>query len=244
MSGMISEFCKLKLEIRDFLNQTSNYIEVNELQIKDMVKQSHYIVTHEGDFYDFYGMENESYWFPITLRNSVFVTLYGFLEHILIKMCKSLELIKNIPISIETYIEEKNYGSNVAKASDYISNEAKIRFPKWLSEWTHIKKCGVLRNSIVHSFAKRNDRVEHLLPMSGITTQINDITNEILDFDYMGKSYGVSQLNFENSFFLLSSFNIEFLNSVAKLMNEFFGMNALLLDGMHDEILASFKFTV
>ncbi|OAB29593.1 hypothetical protein [Paenibacillus macquariensis] len=223
MSSTISEFCKLKLEIRDFLNQTSNYIEVSELQIKDMVKQSHYTVYHEGDSYDFYGMENESYWFPITLRNSVFVTLYGFLEHILIKMCKTLEVIKRISLSVESFIEDKNnYGSKVVKASNYILSVANIYFPHRLSEWTHIKNCGVLRNSIVHNFAKKNDRVKSLLPMSGITTEIKDITNEVLDFDYMGKAYGVSQLNFDNSFFLLSSFSKEFLNSFATLMNNFF----------------------
>lgn len=210
-----------------------------------MVNQSHYTVNHEGDSYDFYGMEKESYWFPITLRNSVFVTLYGFFEHILIKICNTLYTMRGISMSVESFFNNKqNTGSTIVKASNYILNVATTYFPDQLPEWTHMKNCAVLRNSIVHNFAKNNDRVKLLLPMSGITTEIKDITNEVLDFDYMGEAHGVSQLNFENSFFLLSSFSKEFLNSFATLMNKFFLVNASLLDGKHDEKLASFNFTV
>lgn len=245
MSSTVSEFCKLKLEIRDFLNQTSNYIKVNELQIKEMVKQSHYTVKHEGDSYDFYGMEKESYWFPITLRNSVFVTLYGFLEHILIKICKTLYTTKLISRSVDSFLKDKNNtGSTIVKASDYILNNANIYFPNQLPEWTHMKNCGALRNSIVHNFANTNDRVNNLLPMNGVTTKIKDVTNEMLDFDYMGDVAGVSQLNFEKSFFLLSSFSEEFLRSFATLMNDFFLVNASLLDGKNDKQLGSFNFIV
>ncbi|SDM16419.1 hypothetical protein SAMN05428961_110126 [Paenibacillus sp. OK060] len=202
-------------------------------------------MTHEGKSYDFYGLENESYWFPITLRNSVFVTLYGFLEHILIKMCKILKATKKITRSIKSFIDDKNnYGPTIEKASNYILSVVNIHFPNQLPEWTHMKNCAALRNSIIHNFANANDKVNALLPMNGVTTEIKDVANEVLGYDYLGEIVGVSQFNFESSFFLLSGFNKEFLSSFAKIMNDFFMVNGSLLNGKYDKEVADFNFSV
>lgn len=245
MNNKISEFCKLKLEIKYFLSQTSSYIESNEFEIKEMVRKSHYTVSHEGESYDFYGLQNESYWFPITLRNSVFVTLYGFLEHILMKMCKILKATRGITRSVTSFINDKNnFGPTIEKASNFILSVANIHFPNHLPEWTFMKNCAALRNSIIHNFANTNDKVNGLLPMNGVTTEIKDVANEVFGYNYLGEIVGVSQLNFESSLFLLSSFNKEFLSSFATVMNEFFVVNSSLLNGKYDKEIADFNFSV
>lgn len=210
-----------------------------------MVRKSHYTVIHEGESYDFYSLKNESYWFPITLRNSVFVTLYGFLEHILMKICKNLELNSGITRSVKSFINDKNnFGPTIEKASNFIVSVANIHFPKQLPEWTFMKNCATLRNSIIHSFANTSDKVNGLLPMNGVTTEIKDVANEVFGYNYLGEIVGVSQFNFESSFFLLSSFNKEFLSSFATVMNEFFIVNSSLLNGKYDKEIADFNFSV
>ncbi|WP_167383785.1 hypothetical protein [Paenibacillus kribbensis] len=246
MNNTISDFGKLKFEVREFLKQTSSFIEVNEFQIKDMVKESHYVVTHEGDDYDFYGMDTASYWFPITLRNSIFVSLYAFLEHILIKICRILEKTKGLSTSIESFKNDTNIkGPTIETARMYITNVAGINFPNQSPEWRYMKKCTILRNSIVHNFAHVNDKVAMKLPMNGVTTKIEDVANEVVGYNYFEDfGEGASKFGFENSFFLLSGFSEHFLRSFAILLNKFFRMNISLLDGRYDKEHASFDFRV
>lgn len=216
----------LGFEIKDSLKQLENYRNSQEEIIKSIIIESKYYIHHEGEVYEDYGLDQESKWFPVTFRNSLFITNYAFFESLLIRICKILQGELDLNLSLK----DIHGGATIEKVQKYIKLVANLKFPDDTSKnWQFLKKCNNLRNSIAHNYSEVDEKVSKLLPMPNITQNIAEVVNELLGETHLISS---SSLHFTNSrFYLLHDFCKEVLVSISAFFREFFDANPDLFTG-------------
>ncbi|OZB94137.1 hypothetical protein [Paenibacillus sp. XY044] len=219
----------LRYEIKDSLKQLENYRDTQEEITKSIIIESKYYIHHEGEVHEDYGLDQESKWFPVTFRNSLFITNYAFFESLLIRICKILQQELGLKLSLK----DIHGGTTIEKVQKYIKLVANLNFPDDTSvNWQFLKKCNILRNSIAHNYSEVDDKVSKLLPMPNITQNISEVVNELL-----GETHFVSNsgLHFTNSrFYLLLDFCKEVLVIISAFFREFFDANPDLFTGSAD----------
>ncbi|AXI31467.1 hypothetical protein CIB87_21375 [Priestia megaterium] len=99
----------------------------------------------EDEYLDYHIDEARQYSteFPTIMRNSLFVSIYTFLESKIGDLCvpdkKSLLTLGDIK------------GQGIKQASTYLKKVLLVDFPHDTDEWKYIKKAQLLRNCIVHT---------------------------------------------------------------------------------------------
>ncbi len=151
-------------ELRQCLEVMESYLESRLGHFEKWVEEQASELAQEErrEFYDFH---SDEYWelceaFPTILRSSLFVACYSLLEHELTSLCR--------------YVHRRNACSNepsfrtgiIFKARNYLSDEARIKFPDHSPSW-QIITCyyNPMRNVIVHRGGKVDEkRLERLKP--------------------------------------------------------------------------------
>jgi hypothetical protein len=132
------------------LEQFRNYAEYIESSLRKEVKSYEdraegLMPEEEEEFWDCYIDEVAPYSqdFPKIMRNSLFVSIYTFLEDKIVELCVPSEdtLLKLSDIK----------GQGIEQASIYLKKVLRIDFPDNSKEWHYIKKANLIRNCIVHS---------------------------------------------------------------------------------------------
>lgn len=91
-------------------------------------------------------------YFPNLQRKSAFVSLYGFLENELDKLCVLFKSTENFKIDLKDI-----NGSGIERATKYLEKVAEVCTKKHLIEWAKIRRIQKIRNLIVHNGGKLVD---------------------------------------------------------------------------------------
>lgn len=90
--------------------------------------------------------------FARTLRFSLFVTMYSFLEADLHHLCLDLQLAANLTIG-----PSEIAGKGITRSQTYLKKIVGINFPDQDKTWSKISDYNQVRNCIVHSGGRVND---------------------------------------------------------------------------------------
>ncbi len=140
---------QIDLSIFEFSNK------IGTEQIGDLasLEESNIVEIHKGlddSTYDLKGIFNE--YFPSLQRRSAFLTLYGFLEHELDRLCLIFKNNLNERIG---HRDLKDLG--IERSIKYLTLVANLDFDKSKSEWGAIKSIQKIRNNFVHNDGKLTD---------------------------------------------------------------------------------------
>ena len=101
----------------------------------------------KANFYDFFSDDYHKFSdkFPSTVRSSLVVTCYSFLESNLLRLCSQMQRDKGLTIGAEDLS-----GKGIFQAQKYIKKVLQFDFPDQTEEWQEITKINQLRNALVH----------------------------------------------------------------------------------------------
>lgn len=116
--------------------------------------------------------------------NSIFISIYSFLERKMLQLCKFAE--PNYSIKINDLS-----GEGVVKFEAYLKKVVGIDMQKLNTEWEQIKKFNILRNHLVHSVLPEvvisentKKKIKMLKSIKGLTFKENE---EIFEFQITDK---------------------------------------------------------
>ncbi|WEA43818.1 hypothetical protein [Priestia aryabhattai] len=130
--------------------------------------------------------------FPRIMRNSLFVSIYSFLEDKIVELCTSNDDSGGNP----------NFW-NIKKAIDYLKKDLGLDVPKGTKEWQYITHAIRIRNCIVHCngvVSRSSDRV--------------NLENSIKAIDFVNQEDGRIILD--------SGFCLEFLENVHSFLRQLY----------------------
>ncbi|MED1820995.1 hypothetical protein P4V11_19125 [Bacillus subtilis] len=137
--------------------------------------------------------------FPIIMRNSLFISVYSFLEEKVIDLC-------NQPDETSIKLDDLQ-GNGIKRASLFIKKVKKDDFPEDTKEWHFIQNINHIRNCIVHC----GGDIEKAKNPNKIRNAVNELGN-------------VTEGS-HNKIFLNKDFCIEFINVVEKFLRDLYKMN-------------------
>jgi len=111
------------------------------------------VEVHQGlddETWDLEGIFGE--YFPSLQRRSALLTIWGYFEHELDKLCLLFQSEKSFKLSLSDLS-----GKGVDRSTTYLEKVAGIDACKTSKEWNHIKKIQLIRNLIVHKDGKLKD---------------------------------------------------------------------------------------
>ena len=156
---------KFSIELLEvFINKVENqikssiheYIEKKETLILDDQPEINYtrvVDVHQGldsESWDLEGVFKE--YFPTLQRRSAFLSLYGFLEHELDKLCVLYKKTKNYKIDFR---DLKDLG--IERSIKYLEIVAALPIDKGSNKWGEVKLIQKIRNLIMHNDGKLSD---------------------------------------------------------------------------------------
>jgi hypothetical protein len=132
------------------LDQFRDYAEYIESSLRKEIKSYQdraegLLPEEEEEFWDWHLDEVSPYSqdFPKIMRNSLFVSIYTFLEDKIVELCVS---------DTDALLELSDIkGQGIHQASIYLKKVLRIDFPDNSNEWQYIKKANLIRNCIAHS---------------------------------------------------------------------------------------------
>ena len=161
---------------------TNRYRDQKETSVVEVFPEEHFarvVETHQG-------LDNESWdieslfteYFPSLQRRSALLTVYGYFEHELDKLCLLYQSEKLFRLNLSDL-----NGKGVERSINYLEKVAGIDASKKSKEWNHIKRIQKIRNVIVHQDGKLNDHqgnprkevidyINHMDSLSGNTEVI------------------------------------------------------------------------
>lgn len=150
-------------------------------------------------FWDHYIDEVSKYYqeFPQIMRNSLFVSIYTFLEDKLIELC--------VPNDETTLKLSDINGKGIQQASIYLKKVLRINFPDHSKEWHFIKNSNLIRNCIVHN----NGDISKSSNEKKLRNIIKDMSNVTID----NKDYII----------LDNKFCDNFINNVESFLSQLYG---------------------
>jgi len=83
--------------------------------------------------------------FPQLLRQSLFISIYAFLEQRLIGICEHYEHAKPTNVLLADLVD-----NGIIKCKTYLSKVVQIEFPESTHSWQQLLKYNKLRNQLVH----------------------------------------------------------------------------------------------
>ena len=124
------------------------------------------------------GLDNETWdiesifmeYFPSLQRRSALLTVYGYFEHELDKLCLLYQSEKLFRLNLSDL-----NGKGVERSINYLEKVAGIDASKKSKEWNHIKRIQKIRNVIVHQDGKLNDHQGN--PRKEVIDYINQMSS-------------------------------------------------------------------
>lgn len=189
VSGQLKKFEEYAEYIESTLRRELNKYEktINELN-NDQV----------DEFIDCYYDEIAQYQddFPSIMRNSLFISIYSFLEEKVIDLCDQPD---------KTAIKLKDLqGNGISRASVFIKKVKKDDFPEDTKEWHFIKNANQIRNCIVHC----GGDIDKAKNPKKITNAVNELENV--------------SLSRHNRIILNEKFCFEFIHVVEKFLGDLY----------------------
>ena len=175
----------LKGYIRDVEFQINSSIENFEKNKEDIIMKEHpefgyaeILTIHQGienQTWDLDGIFKEK--FPSMQRSSTLISLFGFLENELDKLCN---LIQN---STENPVELKDFaGKGIERSTRYLAKVGKLDNIKKTDYWRRIKEIQKIRNLVVHNDSKLTDLNDELK---------NEESRIVLNSEYLNGEYRI-----------------------------------------------------
>ncbi len=113
--------------------------------------------------------------FPSMQRRSALLTISGYFEHELNKLCKQYQSEKSFKLALSDIS-----GKGISRSSKYLEKVAGLDVHKTSKEWNQIKKIQKIRNVIVHQDGKLHDHQGN--PIMDAINYIKEINS--LDGEY------------------------------------------------------------
>ncbi len=145
------------------------------LVLEEVLEENHARVVeiHQGldnRSWDLQGIFCE--YFPSLQRRSALLTICGYFEHQLDKLCMQYQSEKSFKLALSDI-----NGKGIDRSATYLEKVAGIDVHKTSNEWNQIKKIQKIRNVIVHQDGKLHDHQGN--PIKAATDYINQV--EFLD---------------------------------------------------------------
>ncbi len=177
---------------REYAQYIESSLENKINEFEDSVKE----VDEEeiDDFVEFYSDELSQFGeeFPAIMRNSLFISIYSFLEEKVIDLCEQ-------PDEAGIKLDELQ-GNGIKRASLFIKKVKKDDFPEDTKEWHFIQNANQIRNCIVHC----GGNIDKAKKPKKITNAVNELENV--------------SLSRHDRIILNEKFCFEFINVVEKFL--------------------------
>ncbi|MQR86399.1 hypothetical protein GFV16_10790 [Bacillus megaterium] len=181
---------------RDYIKYIENSFRKELASYEDGAKRVP--AGFEDEYWDYHLDEARQYSteFPTIMRNSLFVSIYTFLESKIADLCVSDEK------TLLTLSDIK--GQGIEQASTYLKKVLLLDFPYDTKEWKYIEKAKSLRNCIVHT----NGHVSKVRKPESVEKAIKEL-------DYVKKDK-------DGYISLESEFCLDFLENVHSFLKELY----------------------
>jgi len=146
--------------------------EEKESIVLDEVPEENYerfVEVHQrldDETWDLEGIFGE--YFPSLQRRSALLTVCGFFEHELDKLCLLYQSEKGYKLALSDL-----NAKGIDRSACYLEKVAGIEVYKSSKEWKHIKKIQMIRNVIVHQDGKLNDQQGN--PIKAVIDYVNEM---------------------------------------------------------------------
>jgi len=140
---------QIEVSIQEYFNKKETLV-LDEHQEIDSAKNIDVYQGLDGKAWDLEGVFKE--YFPNLQRRSAFLSLYGFLEHELDKLCMLYK--KSYSLNID-FRDLKDLG--IERSVKYLSIVAALPIDKGNYKWGRVKSIQKIRNIIVHNDGKLID---------------------------------------------------------------------------------------
>lgn len=150
----------------------ARFQEQKETIILDEVPEENYervVEVHQGlddETWDLKGIFAE--YFPSLQRRSALLTVCGFFEHEIDKLCLLYQSEKGYKLALSDL-----NGKGIDRSTSYLEKVAGIEVYKSSKEWNHIKKIQKIRNIIVHQDGRLKD--QHGNPIKAAIDYVNEM---------------------------------------------------------------------
>lgn len=143
-------FIILNLEShKSYLNKIPSYLEFEKEKLEAELKESvKYMTSDEADLYYQYNYEEQMHFFDNykqTFYESLYISLYSFLEKELLKICRKLESENTHKIKVKHLT-----GNGIEKHSLFLSTLYDLEISQFTT-WNEIKNHQKIRNYLVHN---------------------------------------------------------------------------------------------
>lgn len=165
----------------------ARYDQKKETLVLDEVPEENYarmLEIHQGldgETWDLKGIFCE--YFPSLQRRSALLTVCGYFEHELDKLCMLYQSEKSFKLALSDLS-----GKGIDRSTSYLEKVVDLDVHKTSKEWNHIKKIQKIRNVIVHQDGKLRDH------------QGNPIIAAIDYINQMDSLYGEDEVVIKNGF--------------------------------------------
>ncbi|MCY8473303.1 hypothetical protein [Bacillus halotolerans] len=200
---------RFKLFISDQLQTFKEYAEFVESNLRkelnDYVDLCNHYNMDEDDFLYWHYDEISQYrdHFPSIMRNSLFISIYSFLEDKVIDLCKSTD-------ETGKKLDELK-GNGIQRASSFIKKVKKEYFPDDTKEWNFIQNANKIRNCIVHC----GGDIEKAKEPEIVRNAVNGLKNVKVDI--------------HNNILLNEDFCTEFIDVVDKFLSDLYRIDSEIL---------------
>lgn len=194
----LSQLKKYQDAVEAFLESEKNGLSSALQDIEDSL--------NNDDDYGFYSSVESKYdefavHFPNTLRSSIIVQSYSFLEYHLKRICDHIYCKEKLAFQLN----DLKGSSDLEKATTFLKKTSDINICGYTPEWNYIKDFQKLRNVIVHSRGEFDDKKKEL----------NDLIKK-----YSSLSAIKKQDNSHEILILDKNLNLDFLDSIQSFFNK------------------------
>lgn len=135
-------------------------IETAEEDLGEDGVHGYHVELFEGFGSDSYNVE--SLWkdtFPSLLRRSAVLTVYGYFEHELVRLCNRFKKEKKFQLSLTDL-----KGDGIERAVNYLWKVANLNVHKGTEVWQSMNRVRLIRNAVAHRDGGIHDQQGQLLP--------------------------------------------------------------------------------
>jgi hypothetical protein len=160
---IIDAFVRLVEEQADAAPQkysAGRKIEFNEEDLGEDGFYGHRVEIFDGFDSDSYDVE--SLWkntFPNLLRRSALITVYGYFEHELVRLCTRFKNEKKFRLALTDLKDD-----GIERAVNYLWKVANLNVHKGTEIWRSMNRVRLIRNAVVHRDGGIRDQQGQLLP--------------------------------------------------------------------------------
>ena len=169
--GLIDTFVGLiEKQTEDAIHnyRTEKKLDVVEDDVEDYGIHGHPVESYGGldsDSYDVKSVFEEH--FPSLQRRSAMITVYGYFEHELVRLCNLFKDEKQLSLSFSDLKDD-----GIQRSTNYLQKVAHLNVHKNSPTWKSINRVRIIRNMVVHRDVRLRDS------QGRIPSEVNDaVTN-------------------------------------------------------------------